>query len=80
MLSSISNTTKESKMQNQVKKKTLKVYYIKNSQFENNITSNLEQLREMRLYTCEMQKFLLKIIVSIKRNKICKVYMNYKSL
>lgn len=67
-------------MQNQVKKKTLKVYYIKNSQFENNITSNLEQLREMRLYTCEMQKFLLKIIVSIKRNKICKVYMNYKSL
>lgn len=61
-------------MQNQVKKK-LKVDYIKNSKFENNIASSLE-LREMRLFTCEMQKFLLKIIVSIKRNEICKV--NYK--
>lgn len=61
-------------MQNQVKKK-LKVDYIKNSKFENNIASSLE-LGEMRLFTCEMQKFLLKIIVSIKRNEICKVNYN----
>lgn len=35
-------------MQKQAKKKTLKVDYIKNSQFEKSIIPNLE-LREMRL-------------------------------